>query len=559
MEIRSAFSASRGYGAFIILLPTSHQFPNPITGDLARNTSRNYVLMNEPSKPQEQVIVIDFGAQYSQLIARRIRECNVYCEILPFDTPAEELAARKPAGIVLSGGPSSVYEDGAPHPDPKVFELGIPVLGICYGMQLMGYSLGGKVAPGEKREYGKTELEIIEPGELFQGLDKQIIGWMSHGDSVKIAPPGFISLVRTVNTAIASMADAERKFYGVQFHPEVVHTPLGKQILENFLYRVCGCQGLWTMQSFIEQAVASIRKQVGDGQVVCGLSGGVDSATVAALIHRAIGDQLTCIFVNNGLLRKGEPEMVQKAFRDTFKMKLVYVDAEGRFLKKLSGVTDPERKRAVIGEEFIRIFEEEAAKLGKVDFLAQGTIYPDVIESGTRTAAVIKSHHNVGGLPEDMKLELVEPLRQLFKDEVRVVCKELGLPDEIAWRQPFPGPGLAVRLLGDITKERLDTLRDADAIVLEEIKSAGLYHDLWQAFAVLLPVRSVGVMGDARTYANPIVLRAVTSEDAMTADWAKLPYDVLERISSRIINEVKDVNRVLYDISSKPPATIEWE
>ena len=517
------------------------------------------VFMSDLGYLQEQVFVIDFGAQYSQLIARRVRECRVYCEILPFNMSAGDLAARKPAGIILSGGPASVYEEGAPHPDPKIFELGVPVLGICYGMQLMGHTLGGRVGPGGKREYGKTQLQVLDTGDLLHGLDAEIVGWMSHGDAVLEVPAGFVPLARSANTHNAAMANRERKLYGVQFHPEVVHTPCGKQILENFLYRSCGCKGLWTMKSFIEEATDRIRKQVGKESVVCGLSGGVDSSAVAMLVHRAIGDQLTCIFVNNGLLRKGEAETVQKTFRDAFKMHLVYADAEDRFLDKLDGVGDPEKKRNIIGREFVRVFEEEAAKLGEVRFLAQGTIYPDVIESGNKVAATIKTHHNVGGLPDDMKLELVEPLRQLFKDEVRLVCKELGLPDEIAWRQPFPGPGLAVRTIGEITRERLEILREADAIVIEEIKKAGLYRELWQAFAVLLPVRSVGVMGDQRTYAYPVVLRAVTSEDAMTADWAKLPYDVLERISSRIINEVKGVNRVLYDVSSKPPATIEWE
>ncbi|MHB1000254.1 MAG: glutamine-hydrolyzing GMP synthase [Armatimonadota bacterium] len=509
---------------------------------------------------QQKVLVVDFGAQYSQLIARRIRECNVYCEIVPHNIDSDALAALKPVGIVLSGGPSSVYEEGVPRLDTRIFKLGIPVLGICYGMQLMAHELGGSVEPGNKKEYGKTEVFITDNSSLFEGFDDEhITAWMSHGDTVVNAPEGFTVLAQTPSTPVAAMADTNRKFYAVQFHPEVVHTPKGKQVLENFLYGACGCDGSWTMSSFIESAIEKIRKQVGDGRVVCGLSGGVDSATVAALIHKAVGDQLTCIFVNNGVLRKNEAEMVQRTFRDAFKINLVYVDAEDRFLGKLAGVSDPEKKRKIIGEEFVRVFEEEAAKLGKVDFLAQGTIYPDVVESGTGSAAVIKSHHNVGGLPEDMQFELVEPLRQLFKDEVRLVCKELGFPEDITWRQPFPGPGLAVRVAGDISKERLDILRDADAIVVEEIKKAGLYRDLWQSFAILLPIRSVGVMGDQRTYAHPIILRAVTSEDAMTADWARLPYDVLERISSRIINEVQGVNRVLYDISSKPPSTIEWE
>ncbi len=507
----------------------------------------------------EQLIVIDFGAQYSQLIARRIRECHVYCEIVPHSISADELKARKPIGIVLSGGPSSVYEEGAPELDHGIFELGIPVLGICYGMQLMAHALGGNVEPGDKREYGKTDLEALNLDDLFSGLDEKLTAWMSHGDSVHEVPAGFSAIARTASTPIAAMADRKRKLYGVQFHPEVVHTPRGKQIIENFLYIVCGCTGSWTMKSFIDEATKGIRQLVGDGRVICGLSGGVDSSAVAALIHKAIGDQLTCIFVNNGVLRKGEAEMVQKTFGDSFKMRLVYVDAEDRFLEKLSGVSDPEKKRKIIGTEFVRVFEEEASKLGQVEFLAQGTIYPDVVESGSGSAATIKSHHNVGGLPEDMNLKLVEPLRQLFKDEVRVVCQELGLPEDITWRQPFPGPGLAVRLIGEISKERLDILREADAIVVEEIKKAGLYRELWQSFAILLPVCSVGVMGDKRTYAQTMVLRAVTSEDAMTADWAKLPYDLLERISSRVINEVHGVNRVLYDISSKPPSTIEWE
>ena len=515
--------------------------------------------MSNPTQQQELVVVLDFGAQYSQLIARRIRECHVYSEIMPFDTSAQDLKALNPAGIVFSGGPSSVYEPGAPSCDPAIFDLGIPILGICYGMQLMGHMLGGKVVPGDKREYGKTDLEVLDDRDLFKGLERDLVCWMSHGDAVQVPPPGFKVLGRSGNTPVASMSDSERKFYGVQFHPEVVHTPRGTEILRNFLYEACGCRGLWNMSSFIEDATAAIREQVKDGQVVCGLSGGVDSSVVAALVNRAIGEQLTCIFVNHGLLRKGEAEKVRATFAGAFNIKLVYVDAEERFLSKLEGVSEPEQKRKVIGEEFVRVFEEEAAKLGDVQFLAQGTLYPDVIESGTKTAAMIKTHHNVGGLPDDMEFKLVEPLRNLFKDEVRRVGDELGLPEEITWRHPFPGPGLGIRIIGEVDRDRLNILREADAIIIEEIKNAGLYRKLWQVFAVLPCVRSVGVMGDQRTYSYPIVLRAVTSEDAMTADWARLPDELLERISNRVINEVKGVNRLLYDVSSKPPSTIEWE
>lgn len=515
--------------------------------------------MDELELKNEEVIVIDLGAQYSQLIARRIRECRVYSEILPHTVTAEEIKERSPKGIVLSGGPSSVYEEGAPKFDAEILRLGIPVLGICYGMQLMAHSLGGEVGPGAKREYGRTDITIVDPACIFSGIDENIVGWMSHGDSVITAPEGFIALAATENTPVAAMADRGRKLFAVQFHPEVAHTPKGMDILRNFLYKECGCSGTWTMRSFIEAATEQIREQIGMGRVVCGLSGGIDSSTVAALVHRAVGDQLTCIFVDHGLLRKGEVEMVKKTFSSAFRMNLVVVDARERFLEKLKGVADPEKKRKIIGGEFVRVFEEEAAKLGSAEFLAQGTIYPDVIESGTKSAETIKSHHNVGGLPDDITFKLVEPLRSLFKDEVRILCAELGLPDEITYRQPFPGPGLGIRIAGEVTAESLDILREADAIVLEEIKKAGLYRELWQSFAVLLPVRSVGVMGDKRTYAYPIVLRAVTSDDAMTADWAKIPYDILGKISNRIINEVHGVNRVLYDISSKPPATIEWE
>jgi len=515
--------------------------------------------MEQSERPGERIIVLDFGAQYSQLIARRVRECHVYAEIVPHNASIEKIKELAPSGIILSGGPSSVYEPGVPKCIPEVFELGIPVLGICYGMQLMAQMLGGQVAPGEKREYGKTDLDILDSADLFKGLSGTIVAWMSHGDSVKVMPPGFKAIARTPNTPIAAMACPARRLYGVQFHPEVAHTPDGKRILSNFLYEICKCKGLWTMESFIKHAVSAIRKQVGDGRVVCALSGGVDSSAVALLTHRAVGNRLTCIFVDHGLLRKDEAQIVQKTFRDHFSVNLIHVQAADRFLDKLRGVRDPEEKRNIIGEEFVRVFEEEAAKLGDVKFLAQGTIYPDVIESGTQTAAKIKTHHNVAGLPAEMSLELVEPIRNLFKDEVRVLCHELGLPDSITWRQPFPGPGLAVRVIGEVTREKLEILREADAIVQEEIEKAGLYRRLWQSFAILLPVQSVGVMGDARTYAYPVVLRAVTSDDAMTADWARIPYDVLERISNRIVNEVRGINRVLYDISTKPPATIEWE
>ncbi|MDO8684473.1 MAG: glutamine-hydrolyzing GMP synthase [Armatimonadota bacterium] len=511
------------------------------------------------SSQQQLVIVLDFGAQYSQLIARRIRECKVYCEILPFDTPLDDLLARKPVGIVFSGGPSSVYEENAPSCDPKLFECGIPILGICYGMQLMAHQLGGEVAPGERREFGKTELDVLDGSDIFAGLNPELICWMSHGDAVQSPPPGFNVTARTMNTPVAAMSNPERKLYGVQFHPEVVHTPWGIETIRNFLYKVCDCQGLWTMGSFVQQATERIRNEVGDKSIICGLSGGIDSATVAALVHRAVGDQLTCIFVDHGLLRLDEGTKVRETFEGFFKIKLIYADSEERFLTRLAGVTDPERKRIIIGEEFIRVFEEKSSCLPQVDFLAQGTLYPDVIESGTRSAAKIKTHHNVGGLPENMNLKLVEPLRNLFKDEVRALAEELGLPTDMVWRQPFPGPGLAIRILGEVTKERLDILREADAVVVEEIKRAGLYRHVWQGFAVLAPIKSVGVMGDQRTYENTVILRAVTSEDAMTADWARLPYEVLERISNRVINEVNGINRVVFDISSKPPATIEWE
>lgn len=513
---------------------------------------------SQPANVEELVLILDFGGQYTQLIARRVRECHVYSEIISFDTSVEEIAARSPKAIILSGGPASVYEPNAPKCDPGVFTLGIPILGICYGTQLMASELGGVVTPGSHREYGRAELEVLDSSDLLP--DKPMMEcWMSHGDLVEAAPPGFKVTARTPSTPVAAMADVSRRLFGVQFHPEVVHTPEGMEILRNFLYNQAGLHGLWNMASFVETAVAAVRQQVGKDRVVCGVSGGIDSSCVAALVHRAIGDQLTCIFVNHGLLRMDEAEKVRETFAGHFKMKLVYVDAEERFLKRLAGVIDPEDKRKIIGEEFVRVFEEHASRIEGAKYLAQGTLYPDVIESGTAQAAVIKSHHNVGGLPEDMNLQVLEPVRYLFKDEVRAVAAELGLPDDMVWRQPFPGPGLAIRILGEVTKARLETLRQADDVVIDEIKRAGLYREVWQALAVLAPIRSVGVMGDQRTYADTVVVRAVTSKDAMTADWARLPYEVLEKISNRIINEVPGVNRVVYDISSKPPATIEWE
>lgn len=510
-------------------------------------------------KPSEFVVVLDFGGQYTQLIARKVRQCKVYCEILRYNTPIEEIRARQPKGIIFSGGPSSVYDEGAPACDPRLYDSGIPVLGICYGLQLMAHQLGGQVAPSEKREYGKTELHVLSDGDLFRGLNPRLICWMSHGDQVLEPPPGFRVTSETVNCPIASFADGERKLFGVQFHPEVVHTPWGIEVIRNFLYHQCGCQALWTMESFVEASTRHVRERVGKDRVLCGLSGGIDSATVAALVHRAIGKQLTCVFVNHGFLRKKEAEDVRRTFTEHFDINLVYIDASKRFLDRMRGVTAPEEKRKTIGEEFVRVFEEESSKLGDFRFLAQGTLYPDVIESGTRDAARIKTHHNVGGLPEKMNFELLEPLRDLFKDEARAVAEELDVPPEITWRHPFPGPGLAIRIIGEVTEERLHILREADAIVVEEIKKAGLYRDIWQVFAVLPPLRSVGVMGDHRTYAHPIVLRAVTSEDGMTADWARIPYEVLERIANRVVNEVPGVNRLVYDVTSKPPGTIEWE
>ncbi len=513
-------------------------------------------------RPDEQkVLVVDYGAQYAQLIARRVRECHVYSEIVPHTLSADEIAARRAAGIVLSGGPKSVHQPGAPSADPRLFELGVPILGICYGQQVMAQALGGEVARTGTSEFGKTVLGIeATDAVLFSELPGEQTVWMSHNDAVTRPPDGFRVTASTDASPVAAFEDRERGLYGVQFHPEVAHTPRGTEIMKNFLYEACDLLPTWTMTSIIESGIDDIRAVVGNEHIVCGLSGGVDSSVAAALVHRAVGDQLTCIFVDHGLLRAGEAEQVEDTFRRHLKIDLIHVKAADRFLEKLAGVTDPERKRKIIGETFIRVFEEVARdELEDARFLVQGTLYPDVIESGTKDAAKIKSHHNVGGLPEDMTFTLVEPLRNLFKDEVRKVGEELGLPEEIVWRQPFPGPGLAVRVVGDVTGERLEILRAADAIVLEEMKRAGLLREIWQSFAVLPAVRSVGVMGDERTYGYPIVLRAVTSEDAMTADWARLPYDLLERISNRIVNEVPGVNRVVYDVTSKPPGTIEWE
>jgi len=515
-----------------------------------------------PSGEREAIIVVDFGSQYSLLIARRVRECQVYCELVSADTPWEKIAPLNPKGFILSGGPGSVYEANAPMTPAYIYESQLPVLGICYGMQVITHQMGGQVAPGTKREYGHALLHLggVE-SPLFANVPQSTAVWMSHGDKIEAMPPDFNVLANTDNSPFAAIGN-DKNIFGLQFHPEVVHTPEGKTILKNFVYRICGCQGNWTMGNFITDSLTKIQKEVGKGKVISALSGGVDSAVVSTLIHKAIGDQITCIFVNHGMLRREEVERTFNTFRLNMGMNIVYVDASERFLDRLKGVTDPETKRKIIGEEFINVFEDEAKKIGKVDFLAQGTLYPDVIESassGSTAAAKIKSHHNVGGLPARMTLKLLEPLRYLFKDEVRQVGLELGLPEEMVWRQPFPGPGLAIRIIGEVTKEKLEILRAADWVVMNEIKKAKLYRQLWQSFAILTDVRSVGVMGDYRTYGYLVAVRAVTSDDAMTADWSRLPYDVLARISNRIVNEVPEVNRVVYDITSKPPSTIEWE
>jgi GMP synthase (glutamine-hydrolysing) len=510
---------------------------------------------------QEKVLILDFGSQYTQLIARRVRELKVYCEIHPFLMPLKDIRKFAPRAIIMSGGPRSVYEPDAPLAGPELFALGVPILGICYGLQLMNHVLGGKVASSQSREYGRKKLTVTDATDLFYGLDPQETVWMSHGDQVKKLAPGF-DIIGSSNTCPAgAIRDAKRRLYGVQFHPEVQHTPHGRRVLANFLFRIAGLHPLWTMHSFIESTTDSIKRQVGGGRVICALSGGVDSSVTAVLVHRAIGARLTCVFVNNGVLRKNEAEEVIDLFRDHYHLNLVYVDASKSFLKKLAGVTDPEDKRRLIGHEFIRIFAREAKKIGGVEYLAQGTLYPDVIESVSfkGPSATIKTHHNVGGLPAVMPLKLLEPLRELFKDEVREVGRELGLPDSLVWRHPFPGPGLAIRILGEVTPKRLAILREADAIVLEEMQASGFYQKVWQSFAVLLPVRTVGVMGDERTYEHVVALRIVDSTDAMTADWTRLPHELLARLANRIINEVKGVNRVVLDISSKPPSTIEWE
>ena len=531
--------------------------------EIARERSGQASQPGPPPRAQrESVLVIDFGSQYSQLIARRVRESSVYCEIVPHSAPWESVAHLNPMGIILSGGPASVYEDGAPLAPAWVYDSRLPVLGICYGMQAMVHQLGGKVAPAAKREYGHAVLhQNVSDAPIFHGLPPSIPVWMSHGDQIAEPPPGFAATAYTDNSPVAVIGNG-RGMLGIQFHPEVAHTPQGRVLLENFLFRICGCRKLWTAGNFVNDSIQAVRDQVGDGNVICALSGGVDSAVAATLVHRAVGDQLTCIFVDNGLMRREEPQRVRNTFERYLNVNLVFADASERFLGALKGVVDPEEKRKIIGAEFIGVFEEEATRLGEVDFLVQGTLYPDVIESETddsKVSAKIKTHHNVGGLPQQMKLALVEPLRDLFKDEVREVGLELGLPDEMIYRQPFPGPGLAIRIMGEVTVDKLEVLREAEWIVMDEIKANDLYRELWQSFAVLTDTQTVGVIGDYRTYGHVVAVRAVTSDDAMTADWARLPYDVLARISRRIANEVRGVNRIVYDVTSKPPGTIEWE
>ncbi|WP_427340195.1 glutamine-hydrolyzing GMP synthase [Caloranaerobacter sp. DY30410] len=505
------------------------------------------------------ILILDFGGQYSQLIARRVREANVYCEIVPYDYDVEKIKAKSPKGIIFSGGPASVYAEDSPKCNQGVFDLDVPILGICYGGQLIAQVFGGEVSKADSREYGKTKLEIIDNSDLFKGLEESIICWMSHTDFIEKLPEGFKVIASTDSCPVAAMKNEEKNIFAVQFHPEVEHTQRGRDIIKNFIYNICKCEPNWTMEDFIDQSIRELKEKIGNKKAICALSGGVDSSVAAVLVHKAIGHNLTCIFVDHGLLRKDEGDQVEKIFRDKFNMNLIRVNAKDRFLSKLKGVTDPEKKRKIIGEEFIRVFEEEKSKLGKVDYLVQGTIYPDVIESGTDKASVIKSHHNVGGLPEDVDFEIIEPLRLLFKDEVREVGRKLNIPDEIVDRQPFPGPGLAIRVLGEITEEKLEIVREADWIFRQEIKRNGLDKKIWQYFAVLPDVKSVGVMGDERTYSHLVVLRAVTSTDGMTADWAKIPFDILEEISNKIVNNVENVNRVVYDITSKPPGTIEWE